>query len=112
MRTSATSMALAILLAAAATPAVADVFYLKDGGKIEGTGEDLGSEILIRVPLGSIRVAKSDILRVVKTRSILDLYAERLTAVEGNTTFELYTDDILVPESATVTWRRVMAETR
>ena len=55
-----------LLAPALALPASADVFYLKDGGQIEGSGVDEGATVLIKVPLGSIscvcnnRIARSN----------------------------------------------------
>ncbi len=65
-----------LILISLPAPASSDVYYLRDGGKVEGVGVDLGDRVVITVPLGSITVLKTEILRVVKKKSIIDLYRE------------------------------------
>ena len=62
----------------AVTALQADVYYLKNGGKVEGRGEDQGTSVVVHLPLGSIRIDKREIERVVARPSILDLYADKL----------------------------------
>lgn len=83
MRASVIALAIALAAASAAT---GDVYYLKDGGKIEGRGVEHGDTVVIHVPLGSIRVAKADIARVVRKASILDLYEQRRAAAPRTAT--------------------------
>ncbi len=78
MRTVPAILATLLVMLGGAASVRADVYYLKDGGKIEGKGEDLGDRIRIHVPLGAVTVLKSEILRVVRKKSILDLYQDEL----------------------------------
>jgi hypothetical protein len=77
---------LIITIAAAvlyARPALADVVYLKDGGKIEGTVEVKGDKTVVTVKEGMVVTLDSkDVLRIEKKKSSFEEYKEKLETLD------------------------------
>jgi len=63
--------------------ALADVFHLKSGGKIEGVlqGEEDG-EYVIKTRVGTQRLAKSDVVRIERKESVRERYERRRGALD------------------------------
>jgi len=78
-------VALAVLLLAAPTTALADVVFLKSGGKMEGRiVERSDSSVEIDIGAGSLRFPMSSVDRIEEGRSTLDDYDERAEKVAAD----------------------------
>ncbi len=71
-------LTLAVILAAlAAAPALADVVYLKNGGRVEGTVTDLGDTLKVEHRFGTVTLKKSEVAGIERKATVEQVYAER-----------------------------------
>jgi len=70
-----------VFAALAASNAVADVVYLKDGGKLEGDVSDMGGHIILKSGSMKTRIEKDRILRIEVKKTPREEYQERLKAI-------------------------------
>jgi tetratricopeptide (TPR) repeat protein len=80
MKRAATLLLLALLVA---TPALADVVHLKNGGRVEGTVKDLGDKYRIDHRYGSLTVPKADVTKIEKKASLKELYEARRKKIDA-----------------------------
>ncbi len=72
----------ACLACAAASAALADVVYLKNGRKFEGTVEEKDGNVIVRLERGSMTFAKADVDRVEKSAPPWEEYEARARALK------------------------------
>jgi len=83
MRRTIPALALAFALLGA-DAARADIIYLKDGGKVEGKAEVRGDEVIVRRGSGKFVYPRSAVLRIERTPTAEEIYAERSGALEAD----------------------------
>ena len=70
------------LVAILGPPALGDVVHLKNGGRIEGQVALTEDGIVVRLPVGEMRLSKDAVDRIEKKDTAMDEYARRSAAVK------------------------------
>lgn len=68
----------AALVLAATSWVAGDTVYLKDGGKIEGIVTEQGGKVRVKHRLGAVTVARSEVLRIERKKTVGQEYAKRV----------------------------------
>jgi hypothetical protein len=103
---------LSFALLLAATPAVADVVLLRNGGRLEGSASEEGDRIVLRLESGVVRIPKAEVLQVQKTPAPLDEYQSRAAALGNDATahweLALWCETAGLSRSARIEWEAVI----
>ncbi len=69
---------------AAASLASADVVHLKNGGSLEGQIVEEGDAVIIKLPVGEVRVSREAVERIEKKPGALEEYHKRAAAIKDD----------------------------
>lgn len=69
---------------AAASLASADVVHLKNGGTLEGQVVEQGDAVIIKLPVGEVRVSRDAVLQIEEKPGALEEYHKRAAAIKDD----------------------------